>query len=75
MILVVLAVVVASGILTTGVWYHTSSQMTDRYLTDISESTMQDAYNAFDYMLTDTSYMLTMISLNEKNIINPVRKL
>ena len=68
-------VVVASGILTTGVWYHTSSQMTDRYLTDISESTMQDAYNAFDYMLTDTSYMLTMISLNEKNIINPVRKL
>ncbi len=72
MILVVLA---ASGILTTGVWYHTSSQMTDRYLTDISESTMQDAYNAFDYMLTDTSYMLTMISLNEKNIINPVRKL
>ncbi len=75
MILVVLAVVVASGILTTGVWYHTSSQMTDRYLTDISESTMQDAYNAFDYMLTDTSYMLTMISLNEKNTINPVRKL
>ena len=75
MILVVLAVVAASGILTTGVWYHTSSQMTDRYLTDISESTMQDAYNAFDYMLTDTSYMLTMISLNEKSIINPVRKL
>ena len=75
MILVVLAVVAASGILTTAVWYHTSSRMTDRYLTDISESTMQDAYNAFDYMLTDTSYMLAMISLNERNIINPVRKL
>lgn len=75
MILVVLTVVVASGILITGIWYHTSSKMTDQYLTDISESTMRDAYNAFDYMLTDTSYMLTMLSLNEKNIINPVRKL
>ena len=75
MILVVLTVVVASGILITGIWYHASSKMTDQYLTDISESTMRDAYSAFDYMLTDTSYMLTMISLNEKNIINPVRKL
>lgn len=75
MILVVLAVVAASSILTMGVWYHASTQMTDRYLTDISESTMQDAYNAFDYMLTDTSYMLAMISLNETNIINPVKKL
>lgn len=75
MILAVLAVVAVSSILTMGVWYHTSSQMTNQYLTDISESTMQDAYNAFDYMLTDTSYMLTMLSLNEKNIINPVRNL
>lgn len=75
MILVVLAVVLASSILTMGVWYHASTQMTNRYLADISERTMQDAYNAFDYMLTDTSYMLAMISLNEKNIINPVKKL
>lgn len=75
MILVVLAVVLTSSILTMGVWYHASTQMTNRYLADISERTMQDAYNAFDYMLTDTSYMLTMISLNEKNIINPVKKL
>ena len=75
MILVVLAVVVISGMLITAVWYHTSSKMTDQYLEDISESTMQDAYNAFEYMLTDTSYMLAMISLNEKNIITPVRKL
>lgn len=75
MILVVLAVVLTSSILTMGVWYHASTQMTNRYLADISERTMQDAYNAFDYMLTDTSYMLAMISLNEKNIINPVKKL
>lgn len=75
MILVVLAVVVTSGMLITTVWYHTSSKMTDQYLDDISESTMQDAYNAFEYMLTDTSYMLAMISLNEKNIITPVKKL
>lgn len=75
MILVILVVVVASGILTTAVWYHTSSKMTDQYLTDISESTMRDAYHAFEYLLTDTAYMLTMLSLNEKNVINPVKKL
>lgn len=75
MILVILTVVVTSGILITGIWYQTSSAMTDRYLTDISESTMRDAYHAFDYMLTDTAYMLTMLSLNEKNIINPVKRL
>lgn len=75
MILVVLVVVVTTGILTTSIWYQTSSQMIDRYLTDISESTMRDAYLAFDYMLTDTAYMLAMLSLNEKNIINPTKKL
>lgn len=75
MILVILTVVVASGILITGIWYHASSKMTDQYLTDISESTMRDAYHAFDYMLTDTAYMLTMLSLNEKNIISPVKRL
>lgn len=75
MILVILTVVVTSGILITGIWYHVSSKMTDQYLTDISDSTMRDAYHAFDYMLTDTAYMLTMLSLNEKNIINPVKRL
>lgn len=74
-ILVILGVVAASGILITGIWYHTSSRMTNKYLTDISESTMQDAYNAFDYMLTDTEYMLTMLSINEKNIMEPVKNL
>lgn len=74
-ILVVLLVVLISGILITGVWYQASSRMINRSLADISESAMLDAYHAFEYMLTDTAYMLTLLSLNEKNIITPVKNL
>ena len=49
--------------------------MIEKHLTDISQSVMKDAYQAFEYLLVDTSYMATMISLNEKNIISPVENL
>ena len=74
-LLVVLIVLISSGIIINLTWYRSSNHMTAKYLTDISESTMQDAYQAFEYLLTDTSYMATMISLNEKNIIHPVENL
>lgn len=45
------------------------------YLKNMSESTMLDAYHAFEYLLTDTSYMATLIATNEKNIIEPVSSL
>lgn len=73
--LVVLSVLLSSGILITAVWYRVSSRMADQYLSDISESAMKDAYQAFEYLLADTAYMATMISLNEKNIIQPVENL
>lgn len=74
-LVVILIVLLSSGILTTLIWYSNSSKMADKYLKDISESTMRDAYKAFNYLLTDTSYMATMISLNDKNIIQPIKKL
>lgn len=47
----------------------------DTYLENISNSTMLDAYHAFEYLLTDTSYMATLIATNQANIIEPVEYL
>ena len=58
-----------------GIWYQTSSKLTSTYLQNVSESSMKDAYHAFEYLLTDTSYMATMISENQKNVIQPVNTL
>ncbi|MDO4338338.1 MAG: histidine kinase [Eubacteriales bacterium] len=74
-LLVVLVVLLSNGILINLAWYTSSSRMTDKYLTDISRSAMKDAYQAFEYLLVDTSYMAAMISLNDKNIIRPVQNL
>lgn len=74
-LLVITAVLMLCSILITSVWYSTSNRMADTYLKDISESTMRDACQAFEYLLTDTSYMAAMVSLNDRNIIRPVKSL
>lgn len=74
-LLVVIAVLLSAGILVNMAWYSGSNRMIEKHLTDISQSVMKDAYQAFEYLLVDTSYMATMISLNEKNIISPVENL
>lgn len=74
-ILVSVAVLMLSGIVITGIWYHSSNRLMNDYLTNVSESTMKDACHAFEYLLTDTSYMATMISANEKNVVIPVQEL
>lgn len=63
------------GIIITGIWYHTSSRLSNTYLKNVSESAMRDAYHAFEYLLTDTSYMTTLVATNESNIIQPVVRL
>lgn len=63
------------GIAITGIWYSTSQKFTSVYLKNVSESTMQDAYHAFEYLLTDTFYMATLVATNESNIIEPVIQL
>ena len=63
------------GIIITGIWYHTSSRLSNTYLKNVSESAMRDAYHAFEYLLTDTSYMTTLVATNETNIIQPVTRL
>lgn len=63
------------GIIITSIWYHTSSKLSNTYLKNVSESAMRDAYHAFEYLLTDTSYMTTLVATNETNIIWPVTRL
>lgn len=70
-----LATLLLMGIAITEIWYSTRQKFTSVYLKNVSESTMQDAYHAFEYLLTDTSYMATLIATNKSNIIEPVMQL
>lgn len=70
-----LTTLILMGTAITGIWYNTSQKFTSVYLNQVSESTMKDAYHTFEYILTDTSYMATLISTNEENIIKPVMQL
>lgn len=74
-ILVLVSILIISGTVITAIWYHASNKLTNIYLHNVSESAMKDAYHAFEYLLTDTSYMATMISENQQNIITPVMNL
>ena len=74
-LLALLITLLFSGITITSIWYGTSQSLMDTYLKNMSESTMRDAYHAFEYLLTDTSYMATLISTNGKNIIDPITNL
>lgn len=62
-LLVILGVLLSSGIIIITIWYKVSSDTADMYLRDISESTMRDACHAFEYLLTDTNYMATIIRI------------
>lgn len=70
--LVVMIVILLSGFGITIIWNQTSKKLTETYLKQTSKSTMNDAYDAFNYILRDTTYMATIISLNENDIIEPV---
>lgn len=74
-LLVLLTFLLLSGVIITSIWYVASRSLMNTYLKNMSESTMLDAYHAFEYILMDTSYMATLISTNEKNIIEPVSRL
>lgn len=57
------------------IWYRASSELTDIYLEDVSKTSMRDACNAFEYLLTDTTYMAALVATNQKNIVEPITRL
>ena len=61
--LVLMGTLLFSGIIITAIWYSTSRNLMNTYLGNISESTMLDAYHAFEYLLTDTSYMAIKVAM------------
>ena len=74
-LLILLAALLLIGGVIALIWYRASSELTNTYLEDVSESSMRDACNAFGYLLADTSYMATLVATNQKNIIDPVSTL
>lgn len=74
-LLIVCSIVAMTGVLVGGVWYLTSQRMMETYLKDISKSSMRDASNAFDYILTDTDYLAALISLNQSSIVEPLSRI
>jgi len=70
----VLTTLLLSGMAITAIWYSTSRKLLDTYLENISNSTMLDAYHAFEYLLTILpiwqllSRRIRQISLSRWNI-------
>ena len=55
--------------------YNTARKNATEYLENITNSYMNDAHSNFNYILTDTFHMITLISLNTKSIIEPIENI
>jgi len=75
MLVILVPVVLVSFILTSLFWYNTARKNADNYLENITNAYMNDAQSNFDYILTDTFHMITLISLNTKSIIDPIKEI
>ncbi len=75
MLVILVPVVLISFILTSFFWYNTARKNADNYLENITNAYMNDAQSNFDYIITDTFHMITLISLNTKSIIDPVKEI
>lgn len=71
-LLVLCGILLLTGILISGLWYTNTRKIVNVHLATTSDFIMQDAFDAFDYLLKDTEYMLTLITLNKDNIIEPL---
>ena len=67
-------VTLVMGLAASAVWYQDTLRMINRYLQDYSRAVMENSYNAFSYMLTDTQYMLNLIATNDTGILKPLEK-
>lgn len=75
MLVILVPVVLISFILNSFFWYNTARKNAENYLENITNAYMNDAKSNFDFILTDTFHMITLISLNTKSIIDPVKEI
>jgi sensor histidine kinase YesM len=75
MLLILIPVFLCSFILASLFWYNTARANADDYLDNISKAYTNDAHSNFNYILTDTFHMITLITLNTKSIIEPVKEI
>lgn len=70
--MVLCGILLVTGLLISWLWYTNTRKTVDIHLELTADSIMQDAFDTFDYLLKDTEYMLTLITLNKENIVNPL---
>lgn len=57
------------------VWYRDTKKIMSDYLDVTAEELIKNAYSSFDYLLTETEYILTIIALNDEMVIEPLEKI
>lgn len=70
---VALTLLLATVALLTMLWYHSSQTNAQKYLHAMADNYAQQANSSLNYILNDTYHMLTLITLNEEAIINPIQ--
>ncbi len=75
LLIVLIPVFLCSFILASLFWYKTAKVNANEYLDNITQTYINDAHSNFNYILTDTFHMITLISLNSKSIIEPVKEI
>jgi sensor histidine kinase YesM len=75
MLFVLIPVLLGAFLLASVSWYITARKNADYYLDNITNAYMNDARSNFDFILTDTFHMITLISLNEKSIVEPIAEI
>lgn len=71
-LLVLCGILTVTGVLISGLWYTNTKKIVNVHLASTADFIMLDAFDAFDYLLKDTEYMLTLITLSKENIIEPL---
>ncbi|HHX13002.1 MAG TPA: histidine kinase [Clostridiales bacterium] len=67
-------VMLITGLSFSIIWYKDTLNMIDHYLQNFSHEVMENSYNAFSYILTDTHYILDLLATNDTNILKSLEK-
>ncbi len=72
---VALTLLLITAFLLSFLWYHSSQVNAQKYLHAMADNYARQANSSLNYILNDTFHMLTLITLNEEAIINPIQSI
>lgn len=70
---VALFLLLVTGLSLSLLWYHSSQTDARKYLNAMADDYARQANSSLNYILNDTFHMLTLITLNEEAIIEPIQ--